>query len=266
MNEMVRTAILATAAMGLADLDLDAEKSWNYELGVRGTPRSWLNYEVTGFYMDFLNQVVPANESGGTSTTDTNAGETMHVGVEAAASIELIQAFSRRQRSAYAPKLWIDAGWTWLTTENQTQGGPFNGLELPYAPNHVGHFGIRGELPDRQISAGIYASFYPKKADPAKTVIVGEHVGDRTRFWAESRGPSILPNTRWAIGRSLQKHDLGAGCMTPDCHFGASGRDWLDIAIGSLEPDEPVATTFEQYRSGVDPLMARIRVLIGAMR
>ena len=175
------------------DLDLEAEKSWNYELGVRGTPRSWLTYEVTGFYMDFQNQVVPANESGGASTTDTNAGETEHIGVEAAVSVELVQALSRQQRSEWAPKLWLDAGWTWLTTENKTPGGPYNGLELPYAPNNIGSFGLRGELPDKFISGGIYASFTDEQFT--------DQINTRTPSADGTRG--VIPSY-WVVDATLR--------------------------------------------------------------
>ena len=141
------------------DLDLDAEKSWNFELGMRGTPRPWFSYEVTAFYMDFENQVVPANESGGASTTDTNAGQTRHQGVEAAVSVELVQAFSRTRRHPSAPKLWFDASWTWLNAENVTPGGLYEGLDLPYAPEHMGSFGFRGQLPRYGVDLGFFASY-----------------------------------------------------------------------------------------------------------
>jgi outer membrane receptor for ferrienterochelin and colicin len=42
-------------------VDLDAELSWNYELGVRANPRDGLSYEATLFRMDFENQIVPAS-------------------------------------------------------------------------------------------------------------------------------------------------------------------------------------------------------------
>ena len=181
------------------DLDLDAEKSWNYELGFRGTPRSWASYEVTGFYMDFQNQVVPANESGGASTTDTNAGQTRHVGVEAAASVELLQAFSCTGRHAQAAKLWLDASWTWLQTRNTTPNGTYNGLELPYAPNHVGSFGLRAELPGQGLDLGLFTAFTDSQfTDQANTLLPS---ADGTR--GEVPGYWVVDATvRWRVLRS----------------------------------------------------------------
>jgi Fe(3+) dicitrate transport protein len=64
-------------------VDLDAELSWNYELGVRARPRPGVGLELTAFRMDFENQIVPASVAGGTGATLTSAGETLHQGLEA---------------------------------------------------------------------------------------------------------------------------------------------------------------------------------------
>jgi hypothetical protein len=103
-------------------------------------------------------------------------------------------------------------------------------------------------------SAGIYTSFYPKAADPVRTIVVGEHVGDRSRFFAESEGAFVLPASGWRISQSLELHDLGDGCPDRDrCHLGGRGK--LDIAVGSLAPDLEVAWTFEDFMAGRDPVL-----------
>jgi Fe(3+) dicitrate transport protein len=72
--------------------NLDAEKSWNYELGIRHMPAEWINYEVTAFYMDFSNQVIPVAESaGGQGAGLVNGGNTLHQGVEAGAELMISQ-------------------------------------------------------------------------------------------------------------------------------------------------------------------------------
>lgn len=71
-------------------MDLDAERSWNFELGTRTNLFKGLQLEVTGFYMNFSNQIIPVAESaGGTGTGLVNSGATTHLGVEAAAEIDL---------------------------------------------------------------------------------------------------------------------------------------------------------------------------------
>ena len=107
-------------------------------------------------------------------------------------------------------------------------------------------------------SAGIYTAFFPKAADAQRTIIVGEHVGDRTRFWAET-GPSfILRDTGYDIGYSLQMHDLANGCHDPQkCHMTLWPEEW-NIAVGSFEPDWPVPMKFADFKAGRDPVLERV--------
>ncbi|MEX0981959.1 MAG: TonB-dependent receptor [Bacteroidales bacterium] len=64
------------------DLELEAENSWNYELGMR-TELFGAKMELTAFYMNFSNQVIPVSESsGGAGAGLINGGATTHKGVE----------------------------------------------------------------------------------------------------------------------------------------------------------------------------------------
>lgn len=68
--------------------ELDAELSWNYELGIRTAPANWIEVELTGFHMEFENQVIPVSESsGGTGSGLVNGGRTHHTGAEAGINI-----------------------------------------------------------------------------------------------------------------------------------------------------------------------------------
>lgn len=68
--------------------ELDAELSWNTEIGYRGEIAKGYTLEVTGFWMDFENQVIPVSESSGGAGQPgvglVNGGNTRHVGVESA--------------------------------------------------------------------------------------------------------------------------------------------------------------------------------------
>jgi hypothetical protein len=107
-------------------------------------------------------------------------------------------------------------------------------------------------------SAGIYTSFFPKASDAQRTVVVGEHVGDRPQFWAESGPPFRLRDSQYFIGYSLQMHDLANGCSDPEkCHMAQWPKSW-NIAVGTLVPDWPVPSTFADYKTGRDPVMERV--------
>ena len=80
----------AITSMGVP-YNLDAELSTNYELGTRLHFGDFANAELTGFIMDFQNQIIPVSNSSGNlnATGVVNGGQTLHKGIEAAFKINL---------------------------------------------------------------------------------------------------------------------------------------------------------------------------------
>jgi Fe(3+) dicitrate transport protein len=123
-------------------VDLDAELSWNYELGIRANPGdSAFSYEAALFRMDFENQIVPASVAGGSGATLTSAGETLQQGVELAAQ------FDSGARYDWPVEVFARGAYTWLADAEYVGGRYSNvsgystvrvtGNRLPYAPEHL---------------------------------------------------------------------------------------------------------------------------------
>lgn len=123
-------------------VDLDAEESTNWELGVRGEPAPGLRLDVSGFHMDFANQIVPSSVAGGVGATLTSAGETRHTGIEASAQYSL-----RDAGRLTTDDLYFRTALTW-TPEAELTGARFSniagfgatsvaGNRLPYAPEWI---------------------------------------------------------------------------------------------------------------------------------
>ncbi len=115
-------------------LDLDAELSWNYEAGVRINKGRLLTGEFTFFRMDFENQVIPAAQSGGATTTLTNAGETLHQGFEGSFRVNW------NELAGGSWLLYTDTRYMYLPVAEFTRNALFGGNRLPYAPRHT--FGL----------------------------------------------------------------------------------------------------------------------------
>lgn len=81
-----RTEDVISQAGGV--VDLEAEKSWNYELGLRSLPLPGLRVNATLFRNDYENQIVAASLAGGVGATLTNGGETLHQGFEVEARLD----------------------------------------------------------------------------------------------------------------------------------------------------------------------------------
>lgn len=119
-------------------LDLDPERSWNYELGARTRLGRAVRLDAALFRLDYENQVVPASLAGGVGATLTNGGETLHQGVEVGADgdwrIPRAQAHTLYGRAAYS---WLPvAKFTGTRTSNVPgfAATSISGNRLPYAP------------------------------------------------------------------------------------------------------------------------------------
>ncbi len=115
-------------------LDLEAEKSWNYELGLRSSLSPWLFVEATGFLMDFSNQIIPVAESaGGVGFGVVNAGATRHQGIETAITVDISQLMSSQKWSIlYDVNLtYVDA---YYSEDRFVSDININGNRTPYAP------------------------------------------------------------------------------------------------------------------------------------
>lgn len=117
-------------------VDLEPEKSWNYELGVRSTPLSGLQLEATAFRLDYENQIVPASLAGGVGSLLTNGGETLQQGFEFSALAESGALFRSRHN------VYFRGAFTFLPTA-EFRGVRFSsvtptisvtGNRLPYTP------------------------------------------------------------------------------------------------------------------------------------
>ncbi len=120
-------------------VDLDAEESVNYELGLRGDLRAGLSLDAAYFVMDFENQIVPASVAGGVGAALTSAGATRHEGIELSLSGSL-----REMQVMQANDVYFRTALTWLGVARY-EGRRFSnvsgfgstlvtGNRLPYAP------------------------------------------------------------------------------------------------------------------------------------
>jgi len=104
-------------------------------------------------------------------------------------------------------------------------------------------------------SAAISTTGYLKQAAPDRVVIVGEPVGDRMMFWAESP-PFKLPVGSGSVNIATERHDYVDGCRAySDCHRNVQ---LVPVALPTLAPDISAPWTIEAYLSGRDPGMEAV--------
>jgi len=83
------TQAVPTGGTTLIPGDLEEGKAWQYDIGFRGSPAAWVTWDVSGFLLDFDDQIGTVAVPGGFSTL-SNVGRAQHFGVEAALEVDLI--------------------------------------------------------------------------------------------------------------------------------------------------------------------------------
>lgn len=133
-------------------LQLDPERSWNYELGARLHPASYLTAEATLFYLAFSNQIVEPSLSAGSTAQAAlaNQGSTLHRGVEASIALDIGKLLSRPfGLTAEGNITLVDARFS-RERLLETPGGDtvdIDGNRLPYAPRYLANAALTFEQP-----------------------------------------------------------------------------------------------------------------------
>lgn len=134
-------------------VELEAELSWNYELGMRSEPVSGLDLEFTFFRLDFENQIIAHSVAAGSAGPLTNAGQTLHQGSEFSTTLDFGKLFNiwnglKSDFSyTYLPVARFDGTrYSSLTGSALLPGEPdqflVTGNRLTHAPEHVINTGL----------------------------------------------------------------------------------------------------------------------------
>ncbi len=131
-------ALNGDALNGLEDQELQAERSVNTELGLRGSLNS-LTYEATVFRMDFDNQIIPANSN--SQFQMTNGGKTLHQGLEIGVGSDLGATFSWNANFTYI----ANAEFVGNRFARSGALATPDGNRIPYTPEWIANFSLSYE-------------------------------------------------------------------------------------------------------------------------
>jgi Fe(3+) dicitrate transport protein len=200
-------------------VELDPERSWNYEAGLRWMPRAALTVDVTAFRMDFTNQIIPASVAGGTGATLTSAGRTLHQGLELDVRTDLAHA------GRFTP--FVQLASTWVPVAR------FESARFAYVG--IGGSDVTGKVYAEQNTAGTrtrvdvrgnrlpYAPEWTTTATlglrhrggadvSVEAVHLGRQFGDalNTRVLVADGQQGVLPsNTLWNVAANVPVPSLG---------------------------------------------------------
>ncbi|MDP1658867.1 MAG: TonB-dependent receptor [Methylotenera sp.] len=115
-------------------VDVDAERSTNYELGFRAKPVKGLSVESTAFYNDFSNLIAVGSVASG--STNLSQGEATFAGLELSGQYDFDNGFYSRLAYTWLPVAEQDAPFRQVSN-NTIVGGSEKGNRQPYAPKNT---------------------------------------------------------------------------------------------------------------------------------
>jgi Fe(3+) dicitrate transport protein len=124
--------LVPTGASTVVNGDLKEGNSLQFELGLRGKPLPYLNFDLGGFYFTFDDQVGDISLPNGFTSTG-NVGDARYIGFEAATELDLLSLINGGAPSPYGNFL-LYGNITLLDAEFTS--GPNNGMTPTYAPDY----------------------------------------------------------------------------------------------------------------------------------
>ncbi|MDQ3626216.1 MAG: TonB-dependent receptor [Verrucomicrobiota bacterium] len=94
----VFTQAVPTGGTTLVPEDLRESTAWQYEIGFRGRPQPWVSWDVSGFLLDFDDQIGTVALPGGRSTLG-NVGGAHHYGIEASGELDVLGLLTSSRRT-----------------------------------------------------------------------------------------------------------------------------------------------------------------------
>ncbi len=199
----------AITAAGTA-LTLEAETSWNSEIGIRHKSTSLWGLEATFFYMDFSNQIIPVSESsGGSGTGLVNGGATLHYGIELGTTFQFNDYLKpghqlEIQTSTTALRAVFNAD-RYINHDNIPIN--INGNDTPYTPTWAGtgsiRYGWKGQF-GFQWTSRITGSQYTDEVNSILPSADGRS-GLMDAFWIHDFNAWwIIPGTQLEVGASVK--------------------------------------------------------------
>lgn len=133
-GQLFRPAVASNANAAIAGAQSAATlkpiKVDSYEIGLRGKATSAVNYEISAYHMTKEDDILSSKNPVTNISTTTNAGKTLHRGIEVGIGAQLSSLWRFDSALSYAKHTYEN----WVTKD-----GDFSGKEMELAPRAIGN-------------------------------------------------------------------------------------------------------------------------------
>jgi len=124
----------------VVDPNLKDAKGYNIDLGYRGKVGNFLQFDISGFYLQYNNRVGTITPTGTNYRLITNVGNSTSKGFEGYAEIDLVKAFTKSIKTELS--IFGSYGYTDATYSGDHKDAQTKGKKVENAPTNILRTGI----------------------------------------------------------------------------------------------------------------------------
>jgi len=124
----------------VVDPNLKDAKGYNIDLGYRGKVGNFLQFDISGFYLQYNNRVGTITPTGTNYRLITNVGNSTSKGFEGYAEIDLVKAFTKSIKTEFS--IFGSYGYTDATYSGDHKDAQTKGKKVENAPTNILRTGI----------------------------------------------------------------------------------------------------------------------------
>jgi len=177
----IYTQAVPTGSGQVVNNDLEEGKSWQADIGMRGTPAEFFGWDTSLFYMKFNDQI------GTSGTTTDNVGDAKHMGIELAADFDLVRWVDHVKQSQYYDRFGsLSLFANIMLLEARFVYGPNDGKTPQYAPDFIFKTGLEYAYQDKgQVRFGgtFVDDHFANDTNSAQFMVPSYKVWDLTAEW-----------------------------------------------------------------------------------
>jgi len=128
----------------VVDPNLKDAKGFNVDLGYRGKVKNFLQFDISGFFLQYNNRVGTITPTGASYRLITNVGNSTSKGFEGYAEIDLLKAFANNRFKNADLSVFGSYGYTNATYSGDHKDAQTKGKKVENAPVNILRTGITG--------------------------------------------------------------------------------------------------------------------------
>ncbi len=128
----------------IVDPRLKDARGYNLDLGYRGRVKDYLQFDISGFYLQYNNRVGTITPTGANYRLITNVGNSTSKGFEGFAEIDLVRAFTKNKKAELS--IFGSYGYTNATYSGDHKDAQTKGKNVENAPVNILRTGITGGI------------------------------------------------------------------------------------------------------------------------